>query len=75
MTSSTDLAVSKNLVGHIPKSSNSELPPLSSLANFGGEIKNFPLITQEIAGLRSLVNTVRTGDADLRFYITTVQDG
>jgi len=23
----------------------------------------------------SLVNTLRTGDADLRFYITTVQDG
>jgi len=22
-----------------------------------------------------LVNTLRTGDADLRFYITTVQDG
>ena len=23
----------------------------------------------------SAVNTLRTGDADLRFYITTVQDG
>ena len=23
----------------------------------------------------STVNTLRTGDADLRFYITTVQDG
>jgi len=23
----------------------------------------------------TLVNTLRTGDADLRFYITTVQDG
>jgi len=22
-----------------------------------------------------LVNTLRTGDADLRFYVTTVQDG
>ena len=25
--------------------------------------------------LKPLVNTLRTGDADLRFYITTVQDG
>ena len=25
--------------------------------------------------LRPAVNTLRTGDADLRFYITTVQDG
>ena len=23
----------------------------------------------------SMVNTLRTGDADLRFYVTTVQDG
>jgi len=23
----------------------------------------------------STINTLRTGDADLRFYITTVQDG
>ena len=23
----------------------------------------------------TLINTLRTGDADLRFYITTVQDG
>ena len=23
----------------------------------------------------SCINTLRTGDADLRFYITTVQDG
>jgi len=38
MTSSTDLAVPKNLVGHIPKGSNSELPPLSSLTDFGGEL-------------------------------------
>jgi len=55
MTSSTDLAVPKNLVGHIPTSSNSELPPLPSLTDFGGEIENFPLITQETAGLKSLV--------------------
>ena len=38
-------------------SSNSELTPLSSLADFGGEIKNFPLITQEVSGLNSLVPT------------------
>jgi len=25
--------------------------------------------------LTSLINTLRMGDADLRFYITTVQDG
>ena len=25
--------------------------------------------------LRFTINTLRTGDADLRFYITTVQDG
>jgi len=24
---------------------------------------------------RRILNTLRTGDADLRFYITTVQDG
>ena len=24
---------------------------------------------------RDFINTLRTGDADLRFYITTVQDG
>jgi len=31
---------------------------------------------QEADGrLSSSINTVRTGDADLRFYITTVQDG
>jgi len=23
----------------------------------------------------SVINTLRTGDADLRFYVTTVQDG
>jgi hypothetical protein len=56
MTSSTDLAVPKNLVGHIPKGSNSELPPLSSLTYFGGKLKNFPLITQKIADLKSLVS-------------------
>lgn len=55
MTSSTDLAVPKNLVGHIPTSSNSELPPLSSLTDFGVEIKNFPMIAQEIVDLKSLV--------------------
>jgi hypothetical protein len=45
MTSSTYLAVLKNLVGHIPASSNSELPPLPSLTDFGAEIENFSLIT------------------------------
>ena len=25
--------------------------------------------------LKHILNTLRTGDADLRFYITTVQDG
>jgi hypothetical protein len=25
--------------------------------------------------MRNVVNTLRTGDADLRLYITTVQDG
>ena len=25
--------------------------------------------------LTGIINTLRTGDADLRFYITTVQDG
>jgi len=28
-----------------------------------------------VARTRLNVNTLRTGDADLRFYITTVQDG
>jgi len=31
-------------------------------------LKNF------ISGSRIIVNTLRTGDADLRFYITAVQD-
>ena len=26
-------------------------------------------------GIQRTVNTLKTGDADLRFYITTVQDG
>jgi len=26
-------------------------------------------------GIRVVVNTLRTGDADLRFYVTTVQEG
>jgi len=28
-----------------------------------------------IAGLSTEINTLRTGDADLRFYVTTVKDG
>jgi len=32
--------------------------------------KNFPFVP-----LPEVFNTLRTGDADLRFYITTVQDG
>jgi len=30
---------------------------------------------QVILWFRVRLNTLRTGDADLRFYITTVQDG
>ena len=38
--------------------------------SFGfGENKCFPCTVE------SPFNTLRTGDADLRFYITTVQDG
>jgi len=34
------------------------------------------LITLQVFFLTfSVINTLRTGDADLRFYITTVQDG
>jgi len=32
-------------------------------------------VTPKIAQSYHLINTLRTGDADLRFYITTVQDG
>jgi hypothetical protein len=41
MTSQTYLAAPYNLVGQIPTGLNSELPPLSSLTDFGGEIKSF----------------------------------
>ena len=35
-----------------------------------------PLTVDRIAGFYNRhLNTLRTGDADLRFYITTVQDG
>ena len=32
-------------------------------------------VIHSYAHLLLYVNTLRTGDADLRFYITTVQDG
>jgi hypothetical protein len=31
-------------------------------------------LLREVGGCRN-INTLRTGDADLRFYTTTVQDG
>ena len=35
----------------------------------------FCLITAKGIPLEEIFNTLRTGDADLRFYINTVQDG
>jgi len=43
-----------------------------------GGFKNFRNTSQIITHFdqqNALINTLRTGDADLRFYVTTVQDG
>jgi hypothetical protein len=32
-------------------------------------------VWRKVALIAKALNTLRTGDADLRFYITTVQDG
>ena len=40
------------------------------LVTFLTKITNLPMFTFAV-----ILNTLRTGDADLRFYITTVQDG
>ena len=40
--------------------------------------RSFSILTLYIQKLKEAnvhINTLRTGDADLRFYITTVQDG
>ena len=41
----------------------------TALKQASRKARKFPL------SLAIMVNTLRTGDADLRFYITTVQDG
>jgi len=33
------------------------------------------LMYLDVKGIHKEINTLRTGDADLRLYITTVQDG
>jgi len=53
-------------------------PPKSLNMGRNGCGMNLRQIQNHIAhasGLPILFNTLRTGDADLRFYITTVQDG
>ena len=37
--------------------------------------RNLDVATGKNPGAVVHINTLRTGDADLRFYITTVQDG
>jgi len=39
------------------------------------EVKKWKKIVLNRNEWAKLLNTLRTGDADLRFYITTVQDG
>jgi hypothetical protein len=39
------------------------------------KIKNWMAFVQDRGKRKEFINTLLTGDADLRLYITTVQDG
>jgi len=52
------------------------IPVNTKRSSLYASIQSVPRSKHSPSGLQKLsVNTLRTGDADLRFYITTVQDG